>query len=352
MAAVFPNLRPESYQPHWLHGSDRNWQETNCYVDVWIEVLSAIGYEPCAAMGFTVTQDFEGDQFTFFKYPPEDLDLLYHISVQELAIYDRVEAHAIAQIERGRLPLVEVDSYYLPDTDGVSYKIEHTKSTVGLNRIDIDGRSAEYFHNCGFYYVTGDDFDRLFRRAPRVPRNESADDDTLFPYVEFVKFGRAPAVETLPQLAIERLLYHIARRPEHNPLREFAGALESDLEALLERDNADFHKYAFNTARQFGANFDLLAAHLDWIAQQGGPRATGAIEASQSIAAVAKVLQFQMARAVARKRAKGLKEGVTPIADAYDAAFEDLERHFGRVEHGRFGNAVVPAVRGLQEVCR
>ena len=57
---------------HSLHRSDRCWTETNCYVDVWIEVLHALGLDPTAAGAFTLSTDFEGDQWTFFKFPPED----------------------------------------------------------------------------------------------------------------------------------------------------------------------------------------------------------------------------------------------------------------------------------------
>jgi hypothetical protein len=40
----------------------------------------------------------------------------------------------------------------------------------------------------------------------------------------------------------------------------------------------------------------------------------------------AKSLQFQLARAVARKRFAGLEEALTPLADAYDAVFENIAR--------------------------
>ena len=60
-------------------------------------------------------QDFEGDHFTFFKFPLEDLEALFGLAVQELAIYDSVESHTLSQLERGRLVLIEVDSHWLPD---------------------------------------------------------------------------------------------------------------------------------------------------------------------------------------------------------------------------------------------
>lgn len=72
--------------------------------------------------GFTLTQDFEGDQFTFFKVPLEDLEALYGVRATELAIFDRVENHIEAQLERGRICLIEMDSFYMPDTHGVGYR--------------------------------------------------------------------------------------------------------------------------------------------------------------------------------------------------------------------------------------
>ncbi|MES1196387.1 MAG: DUF1839 family protein, partial [Steroidobacter sp.] len=140
VATCLPGLNPAAYTPHALHGPQRNWPETNCYVDLWIEVLGAMGLQPEAALGFTVMQDFEGDQFTFFKFPPEDLYSLFELSVQELAIYDRVESHTLEQTQRGRLVLIEVDSFYLPDTRGTSYQLTHGKTTIGVNHLDTDAR--------------------------------------------------------------------------------------------------------------------------------------------------------------------------------------------------------------------
>lgn len=127
-------LTPEGHQPHALHAAERIWPETNCYVDLWIEVLSALGLEPKAMLGFTLSQDFEGDQFTFFKVPLEDLEKLHGIRATELAVYEPVETHVETQIARGRLCLVEVDSYFLPDTNGVSYRLEPRQDDRGHHR--------------------------------------------------------------------------------------------------------------------------------------------------------------------------------------------------------------------------
>jgi len=185
MTTVFPGLDPANYATHALHSAERMWPETNCYVDLWIEVLSAQGLPPEAMLGFTLTQDFEGDQFTFFKVPLEDLETLFGIRVTELAIFDRPEWHVMEQVRRGRLTLLELDSFYLPDTRGVAYRQEHGKTTVAVNRLDLEKRELDYFHNGGFFSLSAGDFDGLFQL-------DAAPDALPFlPYTEFAKFPAA-----------------------------------------------------------------------------------------------------------------------------------------------------------------
>ncbi len=102
------------------------------------------------------------------------------------AIYDTLEAHTLEQIERGRLVLVEVDGFYLPDTQGTSYKNEHTKTTIGINRLDPSAGRMDYFHNDGFFSLSDEDYQGILRKGPGF----AAQPDVLFPYVEFVKFDR------------------------------------------------------------------------------------------------------------------------------------------------------------------
>ena len=64
---------PRGYEPHPLHAAQRSYVESNCYTDIVIELLHACGYEPLAAFGHLTRMDFEGDQWTFFKPPAEDL---------------------------------------------------------------------------------------------------------------------------------------------------------------------------------------------------------------------------------------------------------------------------------------
>lgn len=321
-AAVFAGIDPGSYQPHALHDAERMWPETNCYVDLWIEVLNSFGAPPEAMLGFTLTQDFEGDQFTFFKVPLDDLESLYGIRCTELAIYDRVETHLAVQIGRGRLCLVEMDSYFLPDTRGVAYQTEHGKTTIAVNRLDLAGRSLDYFHNGGFFRLDGDDFDGLFHR------NEGEESPPFLPYTEFARFpGTLPAADHLRTEALRLLGVHFARRPAANPVVAFAQVFPEQVVDIAERPFGFFHKYAFNTLRQLGANFELAASHLDWIAPDGS--LGEAVAEARRISEVAKSAQFQLARAVTRKKFEPLAGVLDPAIEAWDRLFGIVGRRIG-----------------------
>lgn len=316
MRALLGGLSPATHRPHPLHDSARDWPETNCYVDLWIEVLRALGHDPIAALGFTAEQDFEGDQFTFFKFPLEDLAELFGLRVQELAIYDSLEAQIAEQITRGRLVLIEVDAFYLPDTRGVSYGLEHSKTTIAVTRIDPREQRMEYFHNAGYFALAGVDYDGAMQRPPRSS-------DLLFPYAEFVKLARHD--KTAPHALARRLLRkHVALAPVSNPVRAFSRRLAQEIDALAARDPSFFHKYAFNTLRQLGANFELLGSHLEWLSRDDGSDFAESIEGCRKLSAGAKSFQFQLARATARKRVEGATAALNELANAWDRTLSGL----------------------------
>ncbi|MBY0610819.1 MAG: DUF1839 family protein [Beijerinckiaceae bacterium] len=324
MSACIASIDPASYQPSALHASERDWPETNCYADVWIEILHATGHNPAAALGFTASQDFEGDHFTFFKFPPEDLEALFGLRVTELAIYDSVEAQVVEQVGRGRMPLVEADSFYLPDTAGVSYQIDHTKSTIGINRIDTAAKRMDYFHNAGFHRLEGDDYDGALGQLP-----QQLGCNMLFPYVEFVKFAAGEAAGDLLDAAIGILRRHLANRPGSNPVAAFQARFADQVRALAERPPDFFHKYAFNTFRQIGANFELLASHLDWLSVQGETGLDDALSGAKRLSSEAKIMQFQLARGLMRQRFDGLDAKLDPMIEAYDQAIGGLVHRLG-----------------------
>lgn len=299
---------------HGLHASDRIWPETNCYVDLWIELLHARSLIPEAMLGFTLRQDFEGDQFAFFKPPAADLERLYGLEVQELAIYESLEAHALVQTALGRPVLVEVDAIHLPDTLATTYGREHAKTTIAILAVDPRAREFDYLHNAGRFRLGGDDYVGIFARS------------TLFPYAEFVKATGTPVADrALPEAALDLLRGHRARAPRRNPVLAFRDALSQTGDALVQRPLDVFHRYAFNTTRQLGANFELLGSHLTWLDANHVADLAAAATAARDLAQEAKTFQFQLARAFHRRSAENLCARLDRTASTYDAVFAALD---------------------------
>lgn len=313
MPAVL-GLDPARYQPHPLHDGGRIWPETNCYVDLWIELLSARGLAPEAMLGFTVGIDFEGDQSTFFKPPTADLLALYGVDIQELSLFDRLEGHLVTQAARGRIAMVEVDAFHLPDTVGLTYGVSHSKTTIGVERIEPEARRLVYFHNAGLFALDGADYDALLCPVPTGPGLP------LFPYTEIARFDRFPAASDLKATARALLARHLARRPE-NPFEAWGAAWPEIAADLATRPPEYFHTYAFGTPRQYGAAFELLASHLDWL----DPGFAEAADAARGLAEAMKVFQFKLARAMARQRFDGLADLIADAGQRRDALMRRLD---------------------------
>jgi hypothetical protein len=88
-------INADTYTNHWFHGEDRDWPETNCYVDLWVELLHALGLDPIASMSFTLSVGFDGEQWEFFKPPLEDLRDLYGVQVHEINVWRPLPEHSI-----------------------------------------------------------------------------------------------------------------------------------------------------------------------------------------------------------------------------------------------------------------
>jgi len=314
-AALQPLQPPREHASHDLHQGERVWAETNCYIDLWIEMLHGNRLDPRAAFGFTVTQDFEGDQFTFFKFPLEDLEHLYGVQTTELAIYDSLEERVLAQTQRGHTVLVEVDGFYLPNTRATSYRRQHPKTTIGIDYIDTAQGVLGYFHNTGYHTLAGEDYDGLFRKLPQFANAP----DVLFPYVEFAKLTR-PALEgqALTDASYELLQKHLARRPLKNPVSQWRAAFPAHLDQLLTRGDAYFHLYSFNLMRQLGANFEFLSKYVQWLSARGCEMPASVATAAQKIASESMVMQFRLVRAVARQRADLCADCFDVLEEAYE----------------------------------
>lgn len=292
-----------------------DWPTTNCYIDAWMQILRARGLEPLAGLGVTVAQDYEGDQFTFFKYPYADLERLYGLVIGELSIWHSLEVQLAAQVHLDRLVLVEVDGYYLPDTRATSYRTQHTKTTICIDAMNLAARQLSYFHNDGHYELTGEDYDGVFRR---LPGQDSV--DLLPPYVEFVRSRWQPLTgDALHQTALDLFRQHLRRRPDESPIRLYRSDFVAQMNWLMAHPDR-FHDYAFCVFRQLGANFQLLAAHCRWLTERGTPGLTQAAAAAADISAAAKALQFKVARIANRHR-----------FDPCAALFDTLERNYDMV---------------------
>lgn len=311
------SLDLQTYQRHLIHGADRIWAETNCYTDLWIELLHAMNHEPIAALPFTLAIDFEGDQWTFFKIPFGDIYELYGLDVQELSIWKPLIQHTEEQITLGRPVLVEVDSFYLPDTHGAAYQTTHTKTTIAAVEIDTQAKHLGYFHNQGYYHLGGDNFTHLFRL-------EENDPIYLPPYVEFVKmWDREKTKDQLLKTSIQLLRKQLTLLPKTNPFHAFAARLASDVEWLISEPMETFHQYSFVTLRQFGACYELSKTYLQWLEQHGQGGLSETIQLYNDISTSAKTMQFQLARSVSKKKALDLAP-IEKMGGAWQTATETL----------------------------
>jgi len=324
MRQIIP-LDPATYQRHRIHVGNRTWAETNCYTDVIIELLHGLGHEPLAGLPFALAIDFEGDQWTFFKFPHADLLDLYGLDIQELAPWRPLVAHIEEQVGAGRPVLVELDSCYLPDTAGIAYRLAHVKSTVAVNEIDTAGRHLGYFHNQGYHHLEGLDFVDVFQLDGLVHER------MLPPYIEFVK--RAPRFTPLSgaglvEASLALACRHVSRIPARNPFPAFKAAVQQDLEWLLRADIDAFHAYSFATLRQYGACFELARTYLDWLSEQGVGGLARATEAYGQISQGTKAFQFQLARAMMRGKAFDLSP-LDAMAGWWEQAVDDLGHRLG-----------------------
>jgi Domain of unknown function (DUF1839) len=317
-ASALPGVDPVNYVRHSLHSPDLSWVEKNCYIDVWIELIHALGLDPLAMMAFTVAIDFEGDQWTFFKPPHEDLRQLYGVDVQELYAWRPLIEHAVEHLKAGRFISTEADSYWLPDTAGTDYRQQHVKSTIILSDIDVAAQRLNYFHNAGYFSLEGEDFVQLFRLgAPYDP--------AFLPlFAELVRQDKAKArpSEELRALSLDLLRKHIDRRPGDNPIARFQARFDQDLPTIAQRGMHYYHAWVFGTVRQLGAASELSAAYLRWFGQ---PETFEPVAAAfAEISSIGKSLLLKIARAVNAKRALDASASFEQMAAAWDRASTGL----------------------------
>ena len=322
------DLDSVSYQRHPLHSEDRVWSETNCYVDLWIEVMHGMGLDPMPALAFTLALDFEGDQYTFYKFAHADLNDLYGFDVQEINIWKPLIEHVVEQVALGRVIIPEVDSFWLPDTAGVSYQIDHVKSSIAIQDIDVTAKRIGYFHGKTYHELSGDDFDGVFRLAPGL-----TGPNVLPPYTEIAKLeAMRPLSESeLTERAVALTRRYLARRPSRNPIAAHRERFPADLDWMRASSNPNlFHQYAFATFRQVGSCFEVAADYLRWLETRTGISVSVAAGELEAIAKTAKAVQFKLARAVTLKRDVDFAGAFDSMVLNWDTAMTELAGVYGR----------------------
>jgi uncharacterized protein DUF1839 len=320
-AIAIPGLDAPTYQRDLLHADSCAWVEKNCYVDIWIEVVHALGLETRAMLPFVAAIDFEGDQWTFFKPPHGELRDLYGIDVQELNVWRPLLEHALEHLAAGKLISTEADAFWLPDTSGTDYRRQHTKSTIVLNDLDLAQRRLGYFHNASYYQLEGEDFARTFRL-------DAPPDPAFMPlFAELVRVDRVVRRSTAELVALSCDLWkrHLQRRPATNPVLRFQQRFERDLPLLQDKGLAYYHAWAFGTIRQLGAAFELAALNLRWLAQNGVTGLEQATEAFERISTTNKAFILKGARATNSRKPFDGSAMFAQVASAWSSGMEALQ---------------------------
>ena len=317
-------LDAANYKRSILHSDECDWLEKNCFVDIWIELIHALRLEPRALLAFVVAIDFEGDQWTFFKPPHDELRALYGIDVQELNVWRPLLEHALEHVAPGKLISTEADAFWLPDTQGTDYRSRHTKTTIVIEDVDAHAGTLGYFHNAGYFRLQGDDFANLFRVG--VPENP-----TFMPlFAELVRTDRLVRLpeRELAESSFELLRAHSGRRPIENPVGRFAIRFSRDFPELQQRGLAHYHAWAFATLRQLGAAFELASIHLGWLAPHTTPELARAAERFRAISSTTKTLLLKVARAVHTGKPLDTVATFAELSRLWDEGMELLDGAF------------------------
>ncbi|MDI9917087.1 DUF1839 family protein [Rhodococcus sp. IEGM 1379] len=303
---------PDGYSSHAIHRDDRVWAQTNCYLDLWIEVLHSLELDPVPALACAFSSRFDGTQWTFLKLKAEDIVALYGIDVAEMNVWRAPLVHIEDNLAAGMLSTVEVDGYWLPDTLGTSYHEAHTKTTIVPNRIDRVAGELEYFHNSGYHVLRGEDFSGVFD----LDRSSLP---SFVPYVEQIRLSPGYAMNAGNVADVARR--NVAVRPPGNPVRELGRRVVEDSEWVQAAGMDAFHLWSFGLLRQCGASAELAGDVSEFLDTAGFSGTVEAAEGFRKVAAGAKSVQFQMARA-ARGRAVDPRDQLDEMAVSWKNSME------------------------------
>lgn len=322
---AFAALDPKTYVSHDLHGQGRAWVESNCYIDVWIEILHGLELDPYACLPHVLPVDFDGDQWTFFKPSHDDLFALYGLEVHELNVWRPLLENVLSQLSARHLVLTEADAFFLPDTAGTDYRQQHTKTTIGIQALDVEARTLGYFHNSGYHLLRDADFAGVF--ALDLP----PDPFRLPLFAELVRLDRRTKREAsdLTHESLRTLRNHLTRRPRANPITRFRQRFGEDLAWMQREGLAAFHAWAFATLRQLGAAFELGGLYVRWLESHGEAGLGTSADAFATISACAKALILKTARSVSAKKPLDAAAALGDAEQAWDAGMSLLVQRYG-----------------------
>lgn len=273
-----PGSQPTDSQPtEALLASETLWPNTNCYLDVWRELLPSMGLVREPAMVCALSASFVGEQWEFLKVSASDLDDLYGIKVGEYDIWRPLTEHLEFQQAAGNLCLIEVDAYFLPDTAGTSYRTEHVKTALAVLHLDTVNQTLRYSHNGARFQLSGVDYAGIFGPAAAqglVPK----------PYVELLRLDQrvARTEAQLRSIATKLLQRNLNRLPTRNPVTELGNYLLSQEPELVAGGMDYYHGLCFATTRQLGVTAMLAAEFCLWLAKENN-RAGAALSPSASV---------------------------------------------------------------------
>lgn len=305
-------LTADGFRQHAVHRQDSVWSNTNCYLDVWIELLHGLGRRPEPLFAAAVAADTVVEQFEFLKVDHRDLEQVHGIRVGEYDVWRTLIEHVLTQMRAGNLMIVEADAHWLPDTRGVSYGIEHTKTSIVPLHVDAADRHLVYLHNEGLHELGGEDFDHVLGEA-------RAGGIVPAPYVELVRMDRlTPADDDAARAHTVRLLrQHTLRAAQQNPAETLMDLLRSRFDWLAEAGMDGYHALCFETTRQLGVVALLAASAVRFSAVD---QLRPAADAFERVSAESKGLQFQLARVARGRRSSSLETTMATISEQWGAA--------------------------------
>ena len=131
----------------------------------------------------------------------------------------------------------------------------------------------------------------------------------------------------LVESSLTLLKHQIALLPETNPFEKFKQRFAADLDWLTNEPLEAFHQYSFATLRQFGACYELAAIYFDWLDAHDVSGFDVARDAFNALSSGAKTLQFQLARAMARKKPLSMSS-IDDMAVRWQTTIDHLKCRF------------------------